>query len=271
VRGKVGAERADLPNGPPPPLRPFGEGAPQIAGSAAKRRRICFCTRLSVPLPRAADTGPIEHSNTRRLAISRPEGWTNRRRTPMNHPQNDTQQVDSGLRDELIRLARPNGIRRIAASVRSAREVGELYALLSDPDEQIAYRAAWTLCHLDAARQADLHDFYDELAAMAVDCPHAGRRRLLLAVLCRQPQPERWSVELLDFCIEKMTDPAEPHGVRMYCMRLAYEMCRTDGDLLHEFRTLLEIIEPQALPPSLCAARRNLLAALERNRPLPRR
>lgn len=189
----------------------------------------------------------------------------------MDQLQNDTQPEYSGLRDELLRLARPNDIRRIAASIRSAHEVGELYALLSDPDGQTAYRAAWVLCHIDAARRADLQVFYDGLASAAIACPHAGRRRMLLAVLCRQPLPEHWSVELLDFCIEKMTDPAEPHGVRMYCMKLAYGMCRTNGDLRHEFRTLLEIMEPQALPPSLCAARRNLLAALERNRRLPKR
>ena len=107
-----------------------------------------------------------------------------------------------------------------------------------------------------------LRDRYDELVAAALDCPHAGRRRLLLALLYRQP---------LDFCLDAMTDPAQPHAVRMYCMKLACEMCRTQKDLLHEFRTLVELLEPDLLPPSLRAVRRNVLAALDRNRPLPRR
>lgn len=64
-----------------------------------------------------------------------------------------------------------------------------------------------------------------------------------------------------------MTDPAQPHAVRMYCMKLACEMCRTQKDLLHEFRTLVELLEPDLLPPSLRAVRRNVLAALDRNRP----
>ena len=46
---------------------------------------------------------------------------------------------------------------------------------------------------------------------------------------------------------------------------------RTQKDLLHEFRTLVELLEPDLLPPSLRAVRRNVLAALDRNRPLPRR
>ena len=112
---------------------------------------------------------------------------------------------------------------------------------------------------------------YDELVAAALDCPHAGRRRLLLALLYRQPQPEPLRVDFLDFCLDAMTDPAQPHAVRMYCMKLACEMCRTQKDLLHEFRTLVELLEPDLLPPSLRAVRRNVLAALDRNRPLPRR
>jgi len=116
-----------------------------------------------------------------------------------------------------------------------------------------------------------LRDRYDELVAAALDCPHAGRRRLLLALLYRQPQPEPLRVDFLDFCLDAMTDPAQPHAVRMYCMKLACEMCRTQKDLLHEFRTLVELLEPDLLPPSLRAVRRNVLAALDRNRPLPRR
>ncbi len=175
------------------------------------------------------------------------------------------------FKDELIRLAHPSGIRRIAASVQSAEEVCELYELLSDEEERLAYRAAWTLCHLAPAWEAVLHDRYDKLVTAALGCPHAGRRRLLLSLIYRQPQPEPLRVDFLDFCLDAMTDPAQPHGVRMFCMKLGYGMCRTDGDLLQEFRALLEIMAPDALPPSLNAVRRNVLAALEKNKPLQKR
>lgn len=174
-------------------------------------------------------------------------------------------------RDALARLTHPADIRRIAASVGSADDVQGLFALLTDREEPIAYRAAWTLCHV-APRWLDvLREHYDELAEATLACPHAGRRRLLLGLLWRLPQPEPLRVDLLDFCLDAMADPAQPHGVRMYCMKLAYGMCRTQRDLLHELRTLLDIMEPDTLPPSLCAVRRNVLTALAGNRPLPRR
>ena len=165
---------------------------------------------------------------------------------------NDSSRTVAELRDELLGFTHPSAVRRIASAVRSADEVQALYALLSAGEEPLAYRAAWTLCHLAPTW-------------------HAGRRRLLLALLYRQPQPEPLRVDFLDFCLDAMTDPAQPHAVRMYCMKLACEMCRTQKDLLHEFRTLVELLEPDLLPPSLRAVRRNVLAALDRNRPLPRR
>ena len=184
---------------------------------------------------------------------------------------NDSSRTVAELRDELLGFTHPSAVRRIASAVRSADEVQALYALLSAGEEPLAYRAAWTLCHLAPTWDAVLRERYDELVAAALDCPHAGRRRLLLALLYRQPQPEPLRVDFLDFCLDAMTDPAQPHAVRMYCMKLACEMCRTQKDLLHEFRTLVELLEPDLLPPSLRAVRRNVPAARDRNRPLPRR
>lgn len=140
---------------------------------------------------------------------------------------NDSSRTVAELRDELLGFTHPSAVRRIASAVCSADEVQALYALLSAGEEPLAYRAAWTLCHLAPTWDAVLRDRYDELVAAALDCPHTGRRRLLLALLYRQPQPEPLRVDFLDFCLDAMTDPAQPHAVRMYCMKLACEMCRT--------------------------------------------
>ena len=103
---------------------------------------------------------------------------------------NDSSRTVAELRDELLGFTHPSAVRRIASAVRSADEVQALYALLSAGEEPLAYRAAWTLCHLAPTWDAVLRERYNELVAAALDCPHAGRRRLLLALLYRQPQPE---------------------------------------------------------------------------------
>ena len=89
---------------------------------------------------------------------------------------NDSSRTVAELRDELLGFTHPSAVRRIASAVRSADEVQALYALLSAGEEPLAYRAAWTLCHLAPTWDAVLRDRYDELVAAALDCPHAGRR-----------------------------------------------------------------------------------------------
>ena len=108
---------------------------------------------------------------------------------------NDSSRTVAELRDELLGFTHPSAVRRIASAVRSADEVQALYALLSAGEEALAYRAAWTLCHLAPTWDAVLRVRYDELVAAALDCPHTGRRRLLLALLYRQPQPEPLRVD----------------------------------------------------------------------------
>ena len=84
---------------------------------------------------------------------------------------NDSSRTVAELRDELLGFTHPSAVRRIASAVRSADEVQALYALLSAGEEPLAYRAAWTLCHLAPTWDAVLRDRYDELVAAALDCP----------------------------------------------------------------------------------------------------
>ena len=75
---------------------------------------------------------------------------------------NDSSRTVAELRDELLGFTHPSAVRRIASAVRSADEVQALYALLSAGEEPLAYRAAWTLCHLAPTWDAVLRDRYDE-------------------------------------------------------------------------------------------------------------
>ena len=74
---------------------------------------------------------------------------------------NDSSRTVAELRDELLGFTHPSAVRRIASAVRSADEVQALYALLSAGEEPLAYRAAWTLCHLAPTWDAVLRDRYD--------------------------------------------------------------------------------------------------------------
>ena len=110
---------------------------------------------------------------------------------------NDSSRTVAELRDELLGVTHPSAVRRIASAVRSADEVQALYALLSAGEEPLAYRAAWTLCHLAP-------DMGTPCSATATTnwSPRRSTARTRDAGGCcsrfyRQPQPEPLRVDFL--------------------------------------------------------------------------
>ena len=144
----------------------------------------------------------------------------------------------------------------------------ELYNLLYDTDDMIAYQAAWTLTHLSVDDNKWLYDKQNELIDEALICSHPGKRRLLLALLLRQPLADPLRVDFLDFCFERMNSTKELPGVKSLCMKLAYEMCRHIPELMREMGLRLDMMIPYLLQPSMQAVRKNVLKAMKTGRSL---
>ena len=144
----------------------------------------------------------------------------------------------------------------------------ELYTLLFDEDDKVAYQAAWVLTHFSISENEWLYGKQEELINEVLSCQHPGKRRLLLSLLNRQPLADPPRVDFLDFCMEHMLSKDELPGVQTLCIKLAYEMCRPIPELLQELRSMLEIMEPSLLVPSIRAVRKNVLKAMQRGRSL---
>ncbi|GAB6011518.1 hypothetical protein [Viscerimonas tarda] len=143
----------------------------------------------------------------------------------------------------------------------------ELYDLLYDSDDNVAYQAAWVLTHLSLYENRWLYDKQNELIDEALTCPHAGKRRLILTLLYRQPLTNPPRVDFLDFCLERMLSKEELPGVQSLCMKLAYELCRPVPELLQELKAALEMMETD-LQPSMRTVRKNVLKAMQQGKSL---
>jgi len=144
----------------------------------------------------------------------------------------------------------------------------DLYNLLFDNDDKVAYQAAWVLTHLPPKDNEWLYDKQDKLIDEALVCEHSGKRRLLLALLFKQPLPATPRVDFLDFCLERMVSRQELPGVQTLCMKLAYEMCRNIPELKQELFAILDMIEPDLQQASMRAACKNVLKAMKTGRSL---
>ena len=64
----------------------------------------------------------------------------------------------------------------------------EIYRLIFDEDDVISYQALWVCTHFSKPEVEWLTLKQDELIDAALTCPHSGKRRMLLNLLCQQQQ-----------------------------------------------------------------------------------
>jgi len=168
------------------------------------------------------------------------------------------------LKERFSQRISMNDIREIVYLVQGDNQKQqELYSLLFDEDDKIAYQASWVFTHFSSLEVSWLYDKQDKLIDEAITCKHPGKRRLLLNLLYKQPLANPPRTDFLDFCLEHMILKEELPGVQTLCMKLAYEMCRPIPELLQEFRAILEIMEPNLLIISVRTVRKNVLKAMQ--------
>lgn len=138
----------------------------------------------------------------------------------------------------------------------------ELYDLIFDPDDKIAYHAVWALNHFSLSENEWLYNKQDQLVDEVLTCKHAGKRRVVLNLLYRQPLANPPRVDFLDFCLERMISSQELRGVRSLCIKIAYELCRPIPELLQELKTTLELMDGDQTP-AIRAVRKNVLKAMK--------
>ena len=86
----------------------------------------------------------------------------------------------------------------------------EIYRLIYDEDSIVSYQALWVCTHFSKPEVEWLSGKQNELIDATLTCPHSGKRRMLLNLLCQQPLADPPRVDLLDFCIERMVSRQEP-------------------------------------------------------------
>ena len=139
----------------------------------------------------------------------------------------------------------------------------EIYRLIFDEDDVVSYQALWVCTHFSKTEVEWLTLKQDELIDAALTCPHSGKRRMLLNLLCQQQLADPPRVDLLDFCMERMVSRNEPAGVQSLCIKLAYQLTCSIPELQQELRTMLEIMEPELLVPAIRSVRKNTLKAIQ--------
>ena len=128
-------------------------------------------------------------------------------------------------------------------------KVSELFNLLFDEDEKVAYHSAWIITHLRKEESIFLQDKSDLLIEELIRTNHTGKRRLILSIIHKNRLGlNPISVNLLNFCLEQMVMQSEPSGVRSLCVKIACDLCSNTPELFQEFTLILETMQDETSP-----------------------
>ncbi len=140
----------------------------------------------------------------------------------------------------------------------------ELYALTKHEEEKIAWRAAWACEKLSILAPSLFTGMGEELMQRAMQCTHGGIRRLLLNILHHLPVSNPVNVAFFDFCLNGMRSPSESTAGKAVCMKLAYDICLAEPELMSELEAYLENMEPEYYTAAVQCTRKNILKKLRK-------
>ena len=121
----------------------------------------------------------------------------------------------------------------------------ELYALIFDENPKTAWRSAWVCEKISYLFPEWFIDKRSELMRQIMQSANHGSKRSLLNILLYLPIEEPISVEFLNFCLDRMLSPQEPIAIQAQCIKMAYELCKKEPELLPELKYILENAEPE--------------------------
>ncbi len=135
----------------------------------------------------------------------------------------------------------------------------ELFQLLFDEDKRISDNAAWVMTHLPKSADAWLAEHQNSLIDEVMHTESTTKRRLIMNLLERTPfESDSIRTDFLDFCFNIIFSE-QPIGVKSLAIKLTYAQSKYYPELLEEFNTALQMMEPEVLPAALKHLRGKML------------
>ena len=114
------------------------------------------------------------------------------------------------------------------------------YRLISDDKIVVSWRAIWACEKVSEKHPGWFVPLLDDIIQRLLVCQHDGSKRLLLSILYNVPASSPVSVDLLNYCLDHMLAPQESIGVQALSIRMAYQLCKSEPELLKELQLILE-------------------------------
>ncbi|MBS5494865.1 hypothetical protein L0N23_23185 [Bacteroides intestinalis] len=140
----------------------------------------------------------------------------------------------------------------------------DIYQLISDDKIVVSWRAIWA-CEKVSEKHPDWFvPLLDDIIQRLLVCQHDGSKRLLLSILYNVPASDPVSVDLLNYCLDHMLAPQESIGVQALSIRMAYQLCKSEPELLKELQLILENADTEYYSTGVKTTIRNILKKINK-------
>ena len=149
--------------------------------------------------------------------------------------------------------------RQLAGLAKENPEIrDELWKLTSHERNYISRVAAWALEHCFLENPEIIAPYLPEMAKRLPEVPTDSLRRHFLKMLWIGGFSEDQQGVLADICFRWMMDPERPTAVKMFSLRILYDISESEPDLKPELAAVIEDQLPKGTPGFKNAGRKIL-------------
>ncbi len=145
-----------------------------------------------------------------------------------------------------------------------------LFQLIGNENKRAATNAAWVFSRLsEKVQDIFTGQQLQQLQNIAAETKNDTLCRLLLTIILNVSKSSRNTLSdglFLEFCLHNISNSQRPSGIRVLCLKLAYEISRNYTEIQEELQQTIALIESGPLSPSLTSACTNILKAMQKNK-----
>lgn len=143
-------------------------------------------------------------------------------------------------------------------------EFEKLFALLSDQNSKVAWRAAWACEKISVSKPYYFQDYHiNYLIENAISTQNYGLLRTCLVMLNNLLAPKSVDVKLMNACYGWLSSELSPIAVKVLAIKVLQRLCIIEPDLIPEFIASLEYTDNFMLSSAVRTAKRATLKSLK--------
>ena len=141
-------------------------------------------------------------------------------------------------------------------------DISSLWEITCGDDPRLAWHAVWVMEVLCKKERSLLLPYRRKIVEkiLAGDCEDGELRLWLNISLMLLSETKDIDVDLLNFSLDNICNMRLPVAVRAVCIKIAYQLCKREPELLKELQAVLSMLDMKDEPPAIKCGVKKVMA-----------